>query len=87
MTVRKKVNEKHPDFQEYRDKCYAIRDKYLPMISAIEKEGMKKYQNWDRLDCPWDDDVRPIHKQFNDALKKLQNEYSYLFTVEAETDD
>lgn len=86
MSERKRVDEDHPAFNEYRAKFEALWTEYQPQIDAIEKAGQVAYPNWRGKDSPWDSEKRKVERKFHAAIKKLQEEYAYLFTDDAQNE-
>ena len=84
--MRAMVNEEHPDYPEYIEKCKKLRDKYLKIIDKEEA----KYPEWSpklRIRHPASAAVRRIMKQHDAELMALQAEYDFLFTIIDNSDD
>ena len=77
----KSVNRTHPDYTIYIEKCRALHRKYQPLIEAEEARQKAAVPNWRTcLDALETIERRRLEVQHNTELKKLQQEYAYLFT-------
>lgn len=76
MSVKRKLNEQHPDCAEYRRKFEAIWKAYIK-LEEIEKA---KYPDWKGLDHPANEVLCPAYHKCCEEMKELQKEYAYLFT-------
>lgn len=72
------VNKDHPDYPTYAAKHKSLWDAYFELQEA-EKS---KYPDWDGLDHPADEVLRPAFRKLSEDIKALQKEYAYLFTEE-----
>lgn len=75
----KRVNREHPDYPVYISKCKALFAAYQRQI----EEEMEKYPEQHGRDHPAYIVTRQLDREKNVELRKLQKEYSYLFTEEA----
>lgn len=78
MSGGKHLKQDHPDCAEYTRRFNEIWNKYF----AIENTERAKYPDWRGKDHPADEVLRPLHKKCCEQTKKLQEQYSYLFTEE-----
>ena len=74
----KKLNNNHPDCEAYTKRFKEIWD-YYDKMEEMEKS---KYTDWNGLDHPAEAVLHPIYKKCCEDTKRLQEEYSYLFTEE-----
>ena len=74
----KRVNREHPDYPVYIDKCRKIHAVYQKKID-VEEAKYPDWRNWPGRDHPSSLVIRQIGREENEELKKLQQEYSYLF--------
>lgn len=78
MNENVRILENHPRYQEYVNKCKSLGETFF----KIKYELKAKYPDWRGLDHPADLEIRPYEKQFYADLKKLQEEYAFLFVKE-----
>lgn len=74
----KRVNREHPDYSAYIEKCKKICAAYQKRIDEEEA----RYPDWRGQDHPASVVTRQISREETAELKKLQQEYSYLFAEE-----
>lgn len=83
----KRVNKEHPDYQVYIEKCRMLQKKYQPLIEAEEAHRMSECPNWrncyDALETA---EKKRLYTAHNIELRKLQQEYDYLFIEEISND-
>ena len=73
MSERRKINNNHPLYSEYLAKAEILRSKRKESVSLVKSTYGK-----DNLD------ILAIDKQFAHDLKKLQQDYSFLFDYTTE---
>lgn len=76
MSAKKKINENHPLFNEYKAKC----DTLFHECWAKVDEERAKYPDWKGRDHPSDLAVYALEKECNSKLRDLQREYDFLFS-------
>lgn len=79
MSGQKKANTSHPDWPEYIKKCEALRDEQFAAIDELRKQYPLPGKH--QQDSAFTAARLPIERQFNERLRQLQQEYSYLFTA------
>lgn len=83
----KRVNKEHPDYSIYIEKCQALHKKYQSLIEAEEARRMAECPNWKNgYDALETAEKKKLYTAYNAELKKLQQEYAYLFTEEVSDD-
>lgn len=79
----KRVNKTHPDYPAYIEKCRSLQHKYQLLIEAEEARQKVAVPNWRTcLDALETVERHRLVAQHNAELRKLQQEYTYLFTEE-----
>ena len=75
MNERRSINKEHPKYAEYIAKCEELASRF----DKIEEKLKAKYPNWRGLDHPADGEIAPYRRKFHADLRKLQEEYLFLF--------
>lgn len=78
MREKRRVDRDHPDYPVYISKCKVLFAIYQKQID----EEMEKYPELHGLDHPAYVVTRKLDRERNAELRKLQKEYSHLFTEE-----
>lgn len=76
MFVKKSINTTHEKYAEYIEKC----EKLAAFYSAQKEQARSRYPKWQGRDHPASGEIREIELKSNRELKKLQEEYSFLFS-------
>ena len=82
MFVKRDIDRTHEKYAEYIEKC----EKLASIYSAQKERARNRYPKWQGRDHPASGEIREIELKFNRELKKLQEEYSFLF-FEVEPDE
>ena len=80
MRAKKKINQSHPRYADYIAECKALFFEYDAWIEAERA----KYPDWNGLDHPSYTVVRPLDRERNAKLRKIQEKYGFLFSEEDE---
>lgn len=74
------INKQHPDYPEYIKRCQELRNQSI----AEEEREKAKYSNQRAPDLTARMRIREVLRKYSVELKKLQEEYAYLFTDDVE---
>ena len=74
---RKHANRSHPLYDEYIKKCKLLSDNF----DQEEEKILSQYPIWFGLDHPSEEEIHPLRKKYYSDLRKLQEEYSDVFTI------